>query len=130
DTDVFRVNAGTGFRVVNLFTEEHAALTGAREVIIDGDLDPEQSYNLNLNYLKKIYTKSGMMFTVDASAWHTYFTNVILPDYDANPNQIIYKNLNGHATSTGLSLGMDAVFNNRWKTNIGVTFQEVTSVQE
>lgn len=34
DNDIFRVNAGTGFRVVNLFTEEHAALTGARDVII------------------------------------------------------------------------------------------------
>jgi outer membrane receptor for ferrienterochelin and colicins len=34
EDDVFRINAGTGFRVVNLFTEEHAALSGAREVVI------------------------------------------------------------------------------------------------
>ena len=27
-------NAGTGFRTVNLFTEEHAALTGARDVVM------------------------------------------------------------------------------------------------
>ena len=34
EEDIIRLNAGTGFRVVNLFTEEHAALTGARDVII------------------------------------------------------------------------------------------------
>ena len=28
DKQVFRLNAGTGFRVVNIFTEDHAALTG------------------------------------------------------------------------------------------------------
>src|SRR5690606_5866908 len=45
DGSVFRVNAGTGFRVVNLFTEDHAALTGARDVIITEALNPERSYN-------------------------------------------------------------------------------------
>ncbi|MCH4565616.1 TonB-dependent receptor, partial [Halomonas sp. EGI 63088] len=56
DNDILRLNAGTGFRVVNLVTEDHAALTGARDVIIEEELDPEQSYNVNINYLKKIYT--------------------------------------------------------------------------
>jgi outer membrane receptor for ferrienterochelin and colicins len=34
DNNIIRLNAGHGFRVVNLFTEDHAALTGAREIII------------------------------------------------------------------------------------------------
>src|SRR5690606_5771509 len=59
DEDIFRLNAGTGFRVVNLFTEEHAALTGSREVVIEEELRPEQSFNINLNYLKKLYLNSG-----------------------------------------------------------------------
>jgi outer membrane receptor for ferrienterochelin and colicins len=42
DNNIIR-NAGTGFRVVNLFTEDHAALTGAREIIIANNLKPEQS---------------------------------------------------------------------------------------
>jgi hypothetical protein len=33
DNNIVRFNTGTGFRIVNLFTEEHAALTGSREVI-------------------------------------------------------------------------------------------------
>ncbi len=40
--DIIRLNAGTGFRVVNIFTEDHAALTGARTVIIADKLKPEK----------------------------------------------------------------------------------------
>jgi outer membrane receptor for ferrienterochelin and colicins len=51
--NILRLNTGTGFRVVNLFTEDHAALTGARTVEIKESLAPEKSYNINLNYTKK-----------------------------------------------------------------------------
>jgi len=129
EDDIIRLNAGTGFRVVNLFTEEHAALTGSRNVVIEEALNPEQSYNVNLNYLKKIYTKSAMQFTLDASAWYTHFTNAIIPDYDTNPNQIIYDNLEGFSTSFGSSLSLDAVFGSGLKGSVGVTFQEVNQTE-
>lgn len=129
DDDIIRLNAGTGFRVVNLFTEEHAALTGAREVIIEETLEPEESYNITLNYLKKLYLKSGMYFTFDTSAWYTYFTNAIIPDYDTNPNQIIYDNLDGYSTSKGLSINIDAVFGSGIKTSFGATYQDVSQTE-
>lgn len=129
DDDIIRLNAGTGFRVVNLFTEEHAALTGARDVIIEGNLDPEQSYNVTLNYLKKLYLKNGMYFTFDTSAWYTHFTNAIIPDYDTNPNQIIYSNLDGYSTSKGVSFSIDAVFGSGFSGSLGVTFQDVSQVE-
>lgn len=129
EDDVFRINAGTGFRVVNLFTEEHAALTGARDVIIEEALNPERSYNININYLKKLYTKKGMIFTFDASAWYTHFTNAIIPDYDTNPNQIIYDNLDGYSTSKGLSFNVDAVVANGIRGSIGATFQDVSQTE-
>ena len=124
--DIIRLNGGTGFRVVNLFTEEHAALTGARDVIINEELKPEQSYNLTLNYLKKLPTKTGEHYTFDASVWYTHFTNSIIPDYDTNPNQIIYGNLNGISTSKGFSLNVDGIFNPNIKASLGVTFQDVS----
>jgi outer membrane receptor for ferrienterochelin and colicins len=129
ETDIIRVNAGTGFRVVNLFTEEHAALTGARDVIIEEALEPEESYNVTLNYLKKLYLKNGMYFTFDTSAWYTYFTNAIIPDYDTNPNQIIYGNLDGYSTSTGLSFNIDAVLGSGIKASIGATYQDVSQTE-
>lgn len=130
DDAIIRLNAGTGFRVVNLFTEEHAALTGARDVIITEELKPERSYNTNLNYLQKVYTKSNIILSFDASAWYTYFTNIILPDYDTDPNRIIYSNLNGYARSMGLSANVDAVFGNGLKVMAGATFQDVSKTED
>lgn len=129
ENDIFRINAGKGFRVVNLFTEEHAALTGSREVIIEEALEPEKSFNVNLNYLKRMYTSNGMIFTFDTSAWYTYFTNSIIPDYDTNPNKIIYKNLDGFATSTGASFNIDATFASGIKGLLGFTYQDVSKTE-
>ncbi|MFD2908690.1 TonB-dependent receptor domain-containing protein [Flavobacterium ardleyense] len=129
DHDVFRINAGTGFRIVNLFTEEHAALTGARDVIITEDLKPEKSYNINLNYLKKIKFEDGSFLGLEASTWYTYFTNQIIPDYDTNPNQIIYSNLNGYAETIGLNGNIDYISTFGLKAIIGFTMLQPKNVQ-
>ncbi len=130
DNDILRLNAGTGFRVVNLFTEEHAALTGARAVIITEELKPESSFNLNLNYLKKIYANNGTFVSLDASVFYTHFSNIILPDYDTDPNQIIYDNLDGKSISQGVSANVDLVFPNGIKILVGATYQDVSSTED
>lgn len=129
DHDILRLNAGTGFRVVNLFTEEHAALTGAREVVIAEALKPERSMNVNLNFLKKIYVDNGTFIGLDASAFYTYFTNSIRPDYDTDPNQIRYANLDGNAVSRGLSANLDLALPNGLKILLGATFQDVSTTE-
>ncbi|MFD2588966.1 TonB-dependent receptor domain-containing protein [Croceitalea marina] len=129
DNDIFRVNFGTGFRVVNLFTEDHAALTGARDVVITEALNPERSVNLNLNYLKKIYADNGTFVSIDASAFYTNFSNQILPDYDTDPNQIIYDNLNGKSVSKGLSANLETVLPNGLRFLLGATYQDVSQTE-
>ncbi|MBK9734643.1 MAG: TonB-dependent receptor [Saprospiraceae bacterium] len=124
--NIIRLNAGTGFRVVNLYTEDHAALTGARIVEIKNELNPEQSYNVNINYIKKIFAKNGTFIGLDASVFYTYFNNRIVGDYDTDPNKIIYDNLNGHAESKGVSLNIDVAFNNGLKINTGGTLMANT----
>jgi len=121
DKSVFRINSGTGFRVVNLFTEEHAALTGSRDVIITEDLKPEKSYNININYLKKWTFKNGVHAVMEFSSWYTYFTNQILPDYDSDPNKIIYSNLNGYSKTMGVTGNIDLIFPFGLKTMFGFT---------
>ncbi|MCE7041319.1 TonB-dependent receptor [Dyadobacter sp. CY312] len=122
-TDVIRLNIGRGFRIVNLFTEDHAALTGSRDVIIKEALNPEQSWNANINFVKKIVTGNSFI-GFDASVFYTYFTNRILPDYDTNPNQIIYDNLDGYAVSKGVSLNLDFNFPFPLKIIAGGTYME------
>jgi outer membrane receptor for ferrienterochelin and colicins len=120
-----RLNIGTGFRVVNLFTEDHAALSGARKVVLTEQLKPEQSFNINLNYIHKIYGKGSAATTLDFSAFYTYFNNRIVGDFETDPNQIIYSNLNGHAISKGVSANADIALNNGIKLNIGATYMDV-----
>ena len=127
DTDILRLNTGTGFRVVNLFTEDHAALTGAREVITAEKLEPEQSYNVNLNYIKKIYMPQGGSIHFDVTAWYTYFTNAIFPDYETNVNQIIYNNLDGFAITKGISANVNLLPSNRFSASIGATLMDVST---
>jgi outer membrane receptor for ferrienterochelin and colicins len=123
--DVIRVNAGTGFRVVNVFTEDHAALTGARTVVIPHALKPEKSYNANINYVKKIF-RTNHMFLMDLSVWYTHFTNRIVPDYTTNVNQIIYNNLDGFSVSRGFSANMEYGYGNALRVTAGLTLMNVT----
>ena len=122
-TDVVRLNVGRGFRIVNLFTEDHAALTGSRDVIVKEELNPEQSWNVNVNFVKKIVTGNSFI-GFDASLFYTHFTNRILPDYDTNPNEIIYDNLDGYAVSKGVSLNLDFNFPIPLKIIAGGTYME------
>jgi outer membrane receptor for ferrienterochelin and colicins len=128
DKQVIRLNAGTGFRVVNLFTEDHAALTGARAVQIIEKLKPEKSYNVNINYLRKLGGPSQNL-TVDASVWYTYFHNQIIADYETDPNGIIYDNLKGHAVSRGFTLNLEGSYRQRLKGMAGITLQDVAKIE-
>lgn len=125
-----RFNAGTGFRVVNLFTEDHAALTGARDVVIASELEPERSrsFTLNLNQVVE-FGPNPMMIDVDL--FHTRFHNKIIPDYDVDPDQIVYDNLEGHAVSRGVSIAFNQnVDFDHFLYSVGVTLQDVYAEDE
>jgi outer membrane receptor for ferrienterochelin and colicins len=126
--NTIRLSAGNGFRVVSIFTEDHAALTGARNVKIKEALKPEQSWNVNLNYTKHINLKKGFIL-FDATAFFTYFSNRIIADYDSDPNKIIYDNLNGYAVSRGISLNTEYAFTFPLKINAGITAMQVFKVE-
>lgn len=130
ENTILRLNAGTGFRVVNLFTEDHAALTGARIVEIKEELKPEKTLNVNLNFLKKIITKGDNILSFDASAWFTRFNNRIIADYLTDPNKIIYDNLNGFAISKGISANVDLAYSGGLKFLLGATVMDVYSQEK
>ena len=123
--NILRFSVGNGFRVANIFTEDHAALSGAREVVFEGELSPETSWNANVNYVKKISINNTLV-SLDASGFYTHFNNRILPDYETDPNKIIYANLNGFSVSKGLSLNSDISFPLGLTMNIGATLMDVS----
>ena len=129
DNNILRLNAGTGFRVVNLFTEDHAALTGAREIVVANNLKPEQSINVNLNYIKKINFSNGTFIGIETALFHTRFSNKIVSDYKTDPNKIIYDNINGYAISQGISTNIDVNFPNGLKIITGASFLNNKNVE-
>lgn len=124
--NIIRLSAGNGYRVANVFTEDHAALTGARRVVFADALKPETSWNGNINLVKKIYGGNNSFIGLDATAFYTYFNNRIIPDYLSDPNKIIYSNLNGFAVSKGISLNLDLAFENGLKLLAGGTLMDVS----
>ncbi|MFM9984585.1 MAG: TonB-dependent receptor domain-containing protein [Flavobacteriales bacterium] len=101
-----RINTGRGFRTVNVFTEDHAALTGAREVRIESALQPESSWNIT-GVLTRRFTAGKLGYgQMDLDAFINEMQHKILPDYDSDPNAIIYRNASGKSISRGVSLAI------------------------
>ncbi len=129
DAGVLRVTGGNGYRVVNLFTEDHAALTGAREVVILDELKPEKSWNANVNYTHAIAFSSGF-WNIDASLFYTHFSNKIIGDFLTDQNKIIYGNLSGYAVSKGITLNTDVQLLSGFSLMAGLTIMDVYSMEE
>ncbi len=125
--NLLRIMAGTGFRVVNLFTEEHAALTGARNVVITEALKPEKSASFNVNFTHK-KNRKNVFIKMDYAAFYTHFTNKILADYLSNPNEIRFSNLSGYGVCRGTSIQSDFVFSIPFRLSAGATFNDIYSI--
>lgn len=114
-----RLNGGAGFRVVNLFAEDHAFVTGNRKVEIREQLRPERSWSatLDMRYMAT-FAHSWASWNVDV--FYTYFTNAIIANYD-QPNAIIYENLAGFAHTRGINVSYNHYFKRRWQLTANAT---------
>lgn len=128
-TQQIRLSTGTGYRVVSIFTEDHAALSGARDVVVKEALKPEQSYNLLLQYTHKTPLGAWMM-DADLNLFYNYFTNKIIADLDSDPQKIIYDNLNGHATNQGMGVNLSFLSSRFGGIQVGITYMDVYSIDE
>ena len=126
--NIFRLSLGNGYRVVNLFSEDHAALTGSRKVVIKNALKPERSYNTNLDY-QKFFTFSSGYGNIQFNTFYTYFANKIIADYDQAPELVVYDNLKGHGISKGIALNGEFAFTSGLKAFFGATLMDVYRVE-
>ncbi len=127
---ILRWSVGNGYRVANIFTEDHASLTGAREVVFQEELRPERSWNTNLNWNHTVSKTGALLCTIDASIFYTRFSNRILADYETDPNKIYYGNLHGYSVSKGISSNVNMVFKQRFTANFGITLLDVFVQEE
>lgn len=123
----FRGNFGTGFKVVNLFTEDHAFVSGQREVVLKDQLKPERSFNGSVNF-NHIFALGNSQGSIDVDGFYTHFTNKIIPDY-AKEGQIIYENTGGFASTWGVSASVNHEFKFPLRSKVGFTFQRATETE-
>ncbi|TNE98348.1 MAG: TonB-dependent receptor [Bacteroidetes bacterium] len=123
--NIIRLGFGNGYRVVNLFSEDHAAYTGAREVVIRQHLKPEQSWSGNLNYSGKRRFKKLGAIGIDANLFYTYFSNKIVADYFTDANQVIFDNLSGYGINRGAGAQIHWTIANPVKLTIGATYTDL-----
>jgi len=127
DWTTIRLNSGTGFRTVNLFTEDHAFVSGQRQVEIAEQLRPEQSYNatLGINHIYKVKEQNG---TIEVDVFYNHFTNKIIPDY-SETGKIIYRNSRGFAESFGAGINLNHQFNFPLNVRAGFNAQQVSRTE-
>ena len=95
-----RASIGSGWRTVNLFSENINLLASSRDVIITEDLKPEEAWNYGANLTHSVYgEKVEMQFSFDY--YRTQFSNQIFPDYNTDAATAYISNFNGKSISNG-----------------------------
>ncbi len=97
-TLVLRASVGTGFRTINLFSEYSNILASSRNIMIAEKLEPEKIINYGGDLLF-YFGMTGVSGSLNFDFYRTDFSNKIIPDYDSNPTEVIFANLNGKAFS-------------------------------
>jgi outer membrane receptor for ferrienterochelin and colicins len=99
---IIRANIGSGWRTVNLFSENIGLLVSSRNIIFMEALRPEKSVNIGFNLTQKFETHdNNLTGYFSADYYHTNFQNQIFPDYDSDPTKAIIKNFTGTSISNG-----------------------------
>jgi len=100
----YRLNAGKGWRTVNLFSENLRMLVSSRQFDIANDLEPEEAWNFGLSITQKFrkLMASGYV-TLDLNV--TDFSNQIFPLYVSAPEpKIVVRNFTERSRSNSVQL--------------------------
>ena len=120
----FRASIGTGWRTVNLFSENIGLLVSSRDIIFAEQLKPERATNFGINFTQKFETKNFSGY-FSADYYRTDFQNQIFPDYDSDPTKAIIKNFTGTSVSNGFQAEFYLKIWKRFEFKVGYNFLDV-----
>lgn len=123
---ILRANIGTGFRTVNLFSENIGLLVSSRDIIFAEQLQPEKALNFGINFTQKFDAK-GNNFSGHLSIdyYRTDFYNQVFPDYDTDPTKAIIKNFTGTSISNGFQAELYLKIHKRFEVKAGYNYLDV-----
>ncbi len=113
-TTSWRIAVGRGQRTATILSENIGIFASNRTIIVDTDetsdtpygLNAEVSYNAGINFTKEIMIKGrSAIFGVDY--YYTTFDQQVVVDYDVNPQEIHFYNLDGRSYSHSVQSQID-----------------------
>jgi outer membrane receptor for ferrienterochelin and colicins len=122
-----RANIGTGWRTVNLFSENIGLLASSRNIVFLEPLKPEKALNSGINITQKFETEhiSGYL---SMDYYRTSFQNQVFPDYDTDPTKAFIKNHTGKSISNGFQTDFFIKFLKQYEFKAGYNFLDVYRV--
>jgi len=123
-----RANIGTGWRTVNLFSENVGLLASSRNIVFLEALKPERALNTGINVTQKFDNKS-ISGHISLDFYRTDFQNQVFPDYDTDPTKAFIKNFTGTSISNGFQVDLLLNFFKHYEFKAGYNFLDVFKVE-
>lgn len=123
---IIRANIGTGWRTVNLFSENIGLLVSSRDIVFVESLQPEKAVNYGVNLTHKFETKdNNLSGYISADYYRTDFQNQIFPDYDTDPTNAFIQNFDGKSVSNGIQVEVLLRIYKQFELKTGYNFLDV-----
>jgi outer membrane receptor for ferrienterochelin and colicins len=113
ELSILRASAGSGRRTASVLAENIGALASNRQFVIQSvrtdqpyGLDQEISWNFGLNFTQGLIL-NDREFTLGVDLYHTRFNQQIIVDYDQNPQELNFYNLDGESWSNSAQVQVD-----------------------
>jgi hypothetical protein len=126
-----RASVGRGLRTATIFAENIGIFASNRTIFVESQfennpyqLDAEVAWNYGWNATQDIQLWQRPS-TLSLDVYHTNFKNQIVVDYDVDPQQIRFYNLEGQSFSTSLQAQWDVEVLNRWDVRLAYRYNDV-----
>ncbi|WP_316843032.1 TonB-dependent receptor [Pedobacter gandavensis] len=123
-TLTIRGNIGTGWRTVNLFSENIGLLASSRNIVFLEELKPEKAVNMGINLTQK-FEIDEISGHISMDYYRTNFQNQIFPDYDTDPGKAFIRNFSGKSVSNGFQADLLLKLYKRYELKAGYNFLDV-----
>ena len=119
-----RANIGTGWRMVNFFSENVGLLASSRDIVFIEALKPEKALNMGINITQK-FENGNVSGYVSMDYYRTNFQNQVFPDFDTDPTKAFVKNFTGKSVSNGFQTDFFIRLYKRYEFKAGYNFLDV-----
>ena len=136
-TIAWRAMAGRGLRTASIFAENIGVFASNRKFVVHSQnpdyaygLDPEIGWNFGVNFTKELSVFSRSL-VFGADYFFTNFQNQVVVDYDINPQEVHFYNLNGESYSHSIQTHLDYQLNDVFDLRLAYRYNDVqTSFME